>query len=354
MREPSKPPRKSHFPALTGLRFFLALWVVVHHLSGPGMMLQGLVSALPWWLANVVRGGYHAVGTFFVLSGFVLARSYSLPSWNQASLIRYGVARIARVYPVYLLSLAIVLPFMLESKFALDGVLAVHGFLLQGWSVTWPVHWNTPAWSLSCEIFFYACFPLASPLLRRVNWWTLLLLAAASCFIPTVMRSAGVPLAWKPLINLGDFLIGMLAARALELVQPLMTGRGYFFYVPGFALGGTLIAWPELLGSMTYVNAALRPLNALLLLGLALGGGVAADFLSLRWAVFSGKISYAFYILHIPLLWWFRRLGPSLAGEGPRVALAIAYLVIVIALSAIVFRWVEEPANKFLRARLGP
>ena len=67
---------KAHLPALTGLRFVLAIWVIVHHLTGKGMMLESWVQTLPGGLQELVRGGYLAVGTFFVLSGFVLARSY--------------------------------------------------------------------------------------------------------------------------------------------------------------------------------------------------------------------------------------------------------------------------------------
>ena len=38
MKEPGELGRRD-FPALTGLRFFLALWVILHHLTGPGQKL---------------------------------------------------------------------------------------------------------------------------------------------------------------------------------------------------------------------------------------------------------------------------------------------------------------------------
>jgi 3-O-acyltransferase len=102
-------------PALTGLRFLLALWVILHHLTGSSQMLGDAALRLPPAIYALIRGGYLAVTTFFVLSGFVLARSYPSTRWTGKSLLRYGAGRFARVYPVYVLSLALVAPFILTD-----------------------------------------------------------------------------------------------------------------------------------------------------------------------------------------------------------------------------------------------
>ena len=39
--------KRRDFPALTGLRFFLALWVILHHLTGPGQKLEATALLLP-------------------------------------------------------------------------------------------------------------------------------------------------------------------------------------------------------------------------------------------------------------------------------------------------------------------
>src|SRR5690349_15169616 len=105
-----------HLPALTGLRFLLALWVVLDHLTGPGMPLDHLAREWPHPVYAFVRGGYLAVATFFVLSGFVLARGYGLEAWHPGRLRKYAVARFARIYPVYALSLAIIAPFVIADR----------------------------------------------------------------------------------------------------------------------------------------------------------------------------------------------------------------------------------------------
>src|SRR5262249_4303401 len=64
-------------PGRPGLRFCPARWVVRQHLTGPGQSLAAtLAPVLPAPLFTLIRGGYQAVTTFFVLSGFVLTRSY--------------------------------------------------------------------------------------------------------------------------------------------------------------------------------------------------------------------------------------------------------------------------------------
>jgi peptidoglycan/LPS O-acetylase OafA/YrhL len=338
--------RSGHLPALTGLRFLLALWVILHHLTGPGQMLDAWVQSLPYFLYAVIRGGYLAVTTFFVLSGFVLSRSYAATEWNGKSLLRYGVGRFARVYPVYALSLAVVAPFILADRTPGKAPLvAAHGLLLQGWLGHIPVSWNTPAWSLSCEAFFYLLFPLAAAAVQRATWRSTLALAAASCVLTRAMWAVGISDEIKPLIHLSDFLMGIAAWRVYDLLmERRLRPAGAWLYVPGAALGSALIAYPGLLPARIDLNSALRPLNALLLLGFAFGGGVAARALSSQAAVYLGKSSYAMYILHVPVLWWYLRWSRGFS--------VLLYLTLVIGLSALVYRFIEEPANRWLRTRL--
>src|SRR3984957_3008180 len=110
------PAGSGHLPALTGLRFFLALWVIVDHLVGKGHIYEPVALMLPGPFQAIMRGGYLAVPTFFVLSGFVLARTYASTEWSAANVRKYLLGRFARVYPVYLLSLVIVVPFIVKAK----------------------------------------------------------------------------------------------------------------------------------------------------------------------------------------------------------------------------------------------
>src|SRR5690242_1976791 len=250
-----------HLPALTGLRFLLALWVMLHHLTGPGMRLEAIAQTWPHPFFALIRGGYLAVATFFVLSGFVLARNYSRQQWHRAGLRRYAVARFARIYPVYALSFALVAPFVNADRTpGKPGLIANDGLLLQGWTGHLPVGWNTPAWSLSCEVFFYISFPLTVVILRRVHP---VALAAAACLFTRVLFAVGVHDEWKPLVHFADFVMGIAAASLYErLAGAARSPAGYWLYLPGGAAGAALIAWPGLLPVGIDLNSALRPLNA--------------------------------------------------------------------------------------------
>ncbi len=328
------------------MRFLLALWVILHHLTGPGQSLEPAALALPVPVYTLLRGGYLAVTTFFVLSGFVLSRSYSGTKWTRRNVVRYTAGRVARVYPVYLLSLLMVAPFIAADRTpGKAGLVAAHGLLLQGWLGHIPVNWNTPAWSLSCEMFFYLSFPLLAAWLAGSGWRKTLLVALAACCLTRVLWAVGVSDEIKPVIHLSDFLMGIASSCAFDLLAARKRApAGAWLYVPGVACAAALIAWPQLLPAGVDLNSALRPLNALLLIGFALGGGAPARGLSMPLVVYLGKASYAMYILHVPMLWWYLRWSNTFS--------APLYLAAVIGISALVYRFIEEPANRYLRSRV--
>ena len=239
-------------------------------------------------------------------------------------------------------------PFILVDGTPGKGPLvAAHGLLLQGWMGHLPVSWNTPAWTLSCEAFFYLMFPLVAVLVQRANWRTTLGIAAAACLLTRAMWAVGISDEIKPLIHLSDFLMGVAAARVYDLLEERQwRPAGSWLYLPGVSMAAALIAYPGLLPPRVDVNTALRPLNALLLVGFALGGGIIARVLSSQMLVYLGKSSYAMYILHIPMLWWYLRWSREFS--------ALVYLTLVIGVSALVYRFIEEPANRWLRAQVQP
>jgi peptidoglycan/LPS O-acetylase OafA/YrhL len=128
--------------------------------------------------------------------------------------------------------------------------------------------------------------------------------------------------------------------------------RGYWLYIPALLLGGWLIIHPNITdGTFVDLNTYLRPVNVALLVGFALSGGLLARALSIQVVNFLGKASYSMYVLHIPILWWYGRYYVHGKLHPARPMAAVVYLALVVAISGLVFQYLEAPASVWLRAR---
>ena len=153
--------------ALTSLRFVAAFSVLVLH-------YRDLLGPMPAWIYRGIVGGQYGVTFFFILSGFILTYRYA--AWFEggvagADFWRFQRFRFARIYPIYVVGLLLDTPCHLVERFQ-AGQLADVGQTwwaswllnligLQAWVPATPfaMFWNTPAWSVSAELFFYATFP---------------------------------------------------------------------------------------------------------------------------------------------------------------------------------------------------
>jgi peptidoglycan/LPS O-acetylase OafA/YrhL len=350
---------QDYLPALTGLRFWLAVWVILHHISNKGMMLEAWSNSLPAPVSRFMHSGYLAVQTFFVLSGFVLARTYAETRWNGPTLGRFFTARFARIYPVYLASVIMVSPFIIESMVKSTWssarratVLTDYLLVLQGWVPSLGVGWNTPAWSLTCEFFFYLCFPLLFLALRNVRWTGAAVALATAVMMPTAFDRMGASWSWQPVFHLGDFIAGIAAARIYAMLAPKCgwLRRGYWLYLPAIGVGLWLITHPDTVKPTGFdVGTFLRVLNVLMLIGLALSGGWLAKGLAGPRSDFLGKASYSMYVLHVPILWWTGRYFVHGQMHPPLVIGAGIYLLLVIGASALIYQRLEAPASVWIR-----
>ncbi|HEX6036754.1 acyltransferase [Longimicrobium sp.] len=373
MGEQTKP----HLGALTGLRFVAAFQVLAYH-------TLPLTDASPAWLRALVGTGYVGVSLFFVLSGFVLTYTYHDTLTTGAVTRReFLVARVARLYPVYLLSMAFAVPALLwwmqRKHIAMDlGWLArlvgLSGGLLQAWNPRTACVMNCPAWSLSVEAFFYVAFLFVLPVVP--TWGVRRLLAAGaaawalSLAAPIVYlalrpdgpaapeaHSVGVWLysvKYNPLLRLPEFVMGVLAGRLFLLERrPWLTRRMRLEVSAAIVLLAALIASPRIPFLLLH-NGLLAPVFAALVYALARGEGALSRVLSVRALARLGTASFALYILHIPLAAWMER-GLGLAGAKPPQPWYFAtYAAFAIGVSLAVHAWVEEPMRRVVRRRLSP
>ncbi len=313
--------------------------------------------------------GRTAVALFFVLSGFILTRQYARisPSDRRA----YYVARFARIYPVVLLALAVAgvgiaiaaatHPGALERWYLVQAThplhlgtsLAAQLSLTTGWfpdpSINQP--WDAPAWSISCEVLFYALLPVLLPLLRRMSMRRLVLVGVAAYLVQGLCVAdlkalqtveGGYLLYQFPLVHLPEFLAGMVAALWF-VRRPAPLGRVPRRLLIGTATAG--IAALALIQPVTPAYYCCTPLFVMLVLGLAARGG-RTDWLGSATAVLLGEASYSLYLLHVPL-------GRLFQLARPPQWTGYLFAVAVIAVSVGSLRCYEAPLRRALRARLG-
>lgn len=350
-----------NLPALTSVRFFLALGVVLFHYQ-----LQW-----PWdtmattGLLDRARLG---VDAFFILSGFVLTHAYrDALETGQLDYRRFLVARFARIYPAHLAVLLFVIIMvtgasLLGAEFdrelynplgLLLTLLLVHAWLPD--LVT--AEWNGPSWSLSAEWFAYLAFPVFAwiglKLARRP--FALLILAGAlflaldqlylALFGDTVVHAelnVGV------LRILPEFLYGIALYRLGERVT----------LSPRLAIAAAWVAAIMLLALMHFeaddrlVVAAAGPLMlALALLSKAAAEGPMARPLMLL----GGEASYALYLLHMPMLIAWKGVVSTLTGQDSKYVLdwwEVGVLLAISTAAAIALHLlVEGPARSWIRRR---
>ena len=221
---------------LTGLRGIAAYTVLIGHAIDAAM-----ATSIPHAVAGMaVQLAYFGMSAFFVLSGFVIHYNY-LDTFKSNSFIEacrlFFIARFARLYPLYALTIVLNFFFVPAIFFGRPGALAAYVTMTASWfnleKLIYP-----PGWSISSEWFFYFVFALIAPIVSRSRAnprWLLLTLfvgvpifflfinslsASVYPFLETLFfhdQAASAPIdVWlwyyAPYVRIMEFFFGMLAS----------------------------------------------------------------------------------------------------------------------------------------------
>lgn len=328
--------------ALTSLRFFAALVVVLGHCGGLAF------ASMPFWFHGLMQSGYQMVRFFFVLSGFVLAYSSYTPGDKaiRNGAIQFWKNRFARIYPAYFLALLIALPVFLHGVSnggipRKDAFLALTfvPLLLQSWGDhDLAAAINIPAWSLSVEMFFYALFPMVIRIAAAHR--SLFLLGA--CGLVYLDKCCQVWHDYWPPNHLGSFAAGVIAG--LWFRESTLQPKRAALYLTAVTVIG-LLCFQSRLPAIASSPIVLVPLFAVLITVAASCAG-NLKFLESKLLVLLGDASYSLYILHWPVWYLYisvlRRMKLS---EGEPASLGL-FLVAIVALSIACYTFVETPSRK--------
>lgn len=371
---------KGEIKALTGLRIVAAVWVVLFHFRP---MLSDISPDFRENLAPVLNCGAQGVDLFFILSGFVLAWNYldrMGRSWSTRETLHFLWLRLARVWPVYLVTLHLAallvilslhvghVPLPEASSFtAVSYVRQV--LLVQLWFEPFfdGTSWDGPAWSISAEWLAYLLFGLLALVIFRMKLATrartLMFLAVAASLPPVVLLLASghfyTPWSWLPRI-VTQFAAGALACAAVRRLR--LTDRGR--HIAGYL---SLLLLAAVVGVLYWFNA--HPISGIvendsggvvdvlfipLVITLAVGLGSLPRLLSARVMVYGGQISFCLYMVHelVHTSWGWAveqfELTPW-ESDSPWKWNVLGLFAIALALSSLLYHFVEEPARRWMR-----
>lgn len=380
---------------LTALRGIAALFTVIYHVdmwlgNGGGMLADTSRTAF-------VERLYLMVDFFFVLSGFIMFHVYGrwfADSVSGAKFRRFTVARLARVYPLHLLTLCVMaLIYWGMSRASLPDIpsltaenntysfitnlLLLHSMNLHDW-----FSWVHASWSISTEWWMYMLFPfLVTPFLRLslLGQWSVALLCWGGYFaimywvlplvtVPDIISFAKID-PGKMSVNVAyqygflrcmfGFMWGMVAYRAYTGQQGralLGNGTALLLLTAGLVLSLHL-------GLPDAITVAFFPF---MLLAAAYGSAGTDKVLRLRPLQKLGDWSFSIYLVHQPLNLLLiaavvaSSQGKEAASDMPSRPdmlsgwfICVAMVAVTIAVSAMVYRFWENPMRKRVAEKFG-
>ncbi|WP_443747234.1 acyltransferase family protein [Asticcacaulis solisilvae] len=360
---------KHRFEALDAFRGFFAVVIVLYHFSTYGYFYD-----LP-----LVRNASYGVDFFFVLSGFVITSAYLDKVRQNPDFPEFVVRRFGRIWPLHIVMLALLVGLefakLLTLRFAhlnsgqppFSGAndipsLIAGVFMLNGVGFFKDFTWNIPSWSISAEFYTYLIFYFCAARDKIYAWVAIAVVAASGA----AMVWFGLPPHKLRIIEgygfiscIFDFMVGSLAFLAFrkglvarsnttaEVLAVTMLFSMFFLSIP--------------------LQAVVAPLAfAIVILVFSRQSGAISKMAMMRFPQYLGKTSYSIYLLHFVLIEFvmsglrvisgkFHVPIFKLAGDttviwfGPRLLMdgvALIFVAIVILLSGVTYRVIEESARK--------
>jgi peptidoglycan/LPS O-acetylase OafA/YrhL len=341
-------------PHLDALRIVAAVAVVVLHYAE-----YTKDNAVAHFVFTHVQHFNLFVDLFFVISGFVIAAQYLEKVDSYDATKRFLWRRIARIYPLHLLTLgfylaiAAVLQLGLAhgenpARYPLSDIPAQ--LLMLHAVVGERLTFNFPSWSLSAEMFCYLLFPLLAAIAAR--WRPAIIVVVLAALLGNSLYGAVTDTGpWTEWINRGG------ACRAL----------------PSFALGLAFYLFRDAIGRWPAIRLPLTPaLLAFLLFSGLIGDALVLaavyaivalairadatrqDTLVLRTGIGRwSDLTYSIYMLHVPVATVVLTIaGRALSAFVPdaRVVLIPVALAVLALASHLSYRYFETPIRHFLCA----
>jgi len=346
---------------LSLLRFLASLIVVLFHCRTRSPFLGEA--------PRIFSAGPQMVTFFFVLSGFSLMLAYY--GRKEFSHKEYWTNRAVKIVPVYLVGIVMALivnPFV-DKPFSFISLL-LHLTFTHALVPPHPLSINGPAWFMSVVVVFYAIFPL---ILSAIKKWAprpvflfasvLLLWFATQAVLSHLLDSGfykGFPsvshdlIYYFPLVHLGSFLMGVSAAYGVIVSERwrLSGSVSAFLFVLSLVTVALVIENQAGLTAIIhhgvpFGSSFYAPFFLLIILSCSMLQGRFKQFLSMPIFGVLGEISFAVYMIQIPV-----RCITSFVVDGYPLSYDVRmliFLVVLISLGALLTYRVERPIRDYVK-----
>ena len=349
----SQPHR---FQAVDALRGLAALAVVFYHVQGA--LNRGVQSWLPDPLRRLAENGHFGVNVFFVLSGFVIARSVRHGSMTLGYFGRFVLRRSIRLDPPYwcAIALEVLLIYVglalipsLGTPVPSSAQLLAHTVYLQdilGYGQLIPIFWT-----LCYEFQFYLALVGILVIGQIIAQWTGQRVANVTLvifFTALFLASVGAHHSW---IN------GAPRGLALDRWYEFFTGVIAWWVVSGVLPLATLFAaWGVNAAFARHTDSLIEGILVVAVSTLCLLSARYPSFdrrFKLRPLQFLGAISYSLYLYHASVAWRVVSLVQHFAGMSltPMVGILtwLAAVGVAIAAGYVGWRLIERPSMQLAR-----
>lgn len=317
--------------------------------------------------ADVLHRLMPLMDMFFMISGFLIMLRYGDGLLESVGAYgRFVLRRAARIYPVYLATLAFFVVIgaahhlgLVRSGWAhrFDFSVLPHNLLLiQAWGTTEHLTFNYVAWTLSAEWFCYLLLPVIVIAFRFGGGIGLAALALASILLLEAASMAGLipdghwleTNSWGAFRAFADFAAGALVAVAMRGSRWTLAS-----HLPGWLVFGLAIAIMLMQGN-AYLALAL--LAAAIYLSSLAERNTPQGSAFLRPLHPFGKVSFGIYILHPVMEVLFFSIVWRMLVEPSGALGFFAYWYLPMAASVITAmasdRWFERPVGKAIIERV--
>ncbi|MEB0010819.1 acyltransferase [Glaciimonas sp. Cout2] len=336
---------KTKINEITGLRGIAALMVMYTHFVS--------------WFSLPLRtnfSGEIGVTIFFSLSGFLMAYLYIEKNFSTSDVIEYAISRFSRIAPAYLfiIFIAYIISTKLDPHFIYDitNRNIIRHILFSGNIAVF--------WSITPEVEFYFLFifiwAAASRLVVRFDIVALLALILGSIVL----------LSYRDIFpgtfvgsKLHFFLFGVIAGAMRSKIKEgqgrkAMTLLHLALVSLVVLMEMGLISLPFADNKEFYNSILTAIFGAFLVFSFTFPSAIGKLFLENRLVIFCGECSFSIYLLHMPVLYLYKKILPGqpadLVSIGANIIFFTSLVIIVLLVSWLNFQYIEKPGARLIKS----